>query len=159
VAAVDLVRGIGRSLELDIIDVEGATGYVHTNFAGKGQAAIDALHDYDFVFVHIEAPDEAGHEGDIQAKVDAIEAIDSHIVGPVLDVLQARGDGRLLVLPDHPTPIDLRTHVHEAVPFAWCGQGAGEPSGRDYTEQAAAETGLLIRHGHELMGTFLADET
>jgi 2,3-bisphosphoglycerate-independent phosphoglycerate mutase len=158
VAAVDLVRGIGRSLGLDIIDVEGATGYVHTNFVGKGKAAIDALHDYDFVFVHIEAPDEAGHEGDIQAKVDTIEAIDTHIVGPVLDVLEARGDGRLLVLPDHPTPIDLRTHVHEAVPFAWCGPGAGEPSGRDYTEKTASETGLMMRRGHELMGTFLGDE-
>jgi len=158
VAAVDLVRGIGRSLGLDILDVEGATGYIQTNFAGKGRAAIDALHAYDFVFVHIEAPDEAGHEGNIQAKVDAIEAIDTHIVGPVLDALEARGDGRLLVLPDHPTPIDVRTHVREPVPFAWCGPGAGEPSGRVYSEQTAAETGLMVRPGHELMGMFLSEQ-
>jgi len=159
VAAVDLVQGIGRSLGLDIITVEGATGYVHTNFAGKGRAAIKALETYDFVFVHIEAPDEAGHQGDIQAKVDAIEAIDTHIVGPVLDALEARGDGRLLVLPDHPTPIDVRTHVREPVPFAWCGPGAGDASGRPYTEQSAAETGLVVRPGYKLMANFLGSGT
>jgi len=106
------------------------------------------------VFVHIEAPDEAGHQGDIQAKVDAIEAIDRHIVGPLLDALEARGDYRLLVLPDHPTPIELRTHIAEPVPFAYCGTGVGEPSGRLFTEANAAETGVAVDPGYRLMEVF-----
>ena len=154
VAAVDLVRGIAVSIGLDVVQVEGATGYIKTNFAGKGQAAIEALETHDLVFVHIEAPDEAGHQGDIQAKVDAIEAIDRHIVGPLLDALEARGDYRLLVLPDHPTPIELRTHVPEPVPFAYCGAGVGQPSGRVFTEANAAETGVVVDPGHRLMEIF-----
>jgi 2,3-bisphosphoglycerate-independent phosphoglycerate mutase len=155
IAAVDLVRGIAVTLGMDVIQVEGATGYIQTNYAGKGRAAVEALRDHDLVFVHIEAPDEAGHQGNIQAKVDAIEAIDKHIVGPLADALAAMGDHRLLVLPDHPTPIDLRTHVAEPVPFAYAGSGVGEPSRRLYTEANAAETGLLIDPGYRLMGIFL----
>ena len=155
VAAVDLVRGIALSLGLHVVEVEGATGYVHTNFAGKGQGAIDALERHDLVVVHIEAPDEAGHQGDIQAKVDAIEAIDTHIVGPLLGYLEACGAHRLLVLPDHPTPIDVQTHVREPVPFAYCGSDVTEPSNRLYSEANAAETGLVVEPGHRLMGLFL----
>lgn len=155
VAAVDLVRGIAICLELDVIDVEGATGYIQTNFAGKGQAAIEALADHDLIVVHIEAPDEAGHHGDIQAKVDVIEAIDRHVVGPLLDHLEATGDYRMLVLPDHPTPIAVRTHTREPVPFAYCGSDLAEPSHRLYTEANAAETGLVVEPGHRLMAFFL----
>jgi len=155
VAAVDLVRGIAVAMGLDVIDVEGATGYVQTNFAGKGQAAVDALGRYDLVFVHVEAPDEASHQGDLQAKVDAIEAIDKHVVGPLIEALEAYDDHRLLVLPDHPTPVERRTHVAEPVPFAYCGTGAGEPSGRLFTEANAAETGLVVEPGHRLMGLFI----
>ena len=155
VAAVDLVRGIAICLGLHVVNVEGATGYVRTNFAGKGQGAIDALERHDLVVVHIEAPDEAGHQGDIQAKVDAIEAIDQHIVGPILDCLETYGEHRMLVLPDHPTPIDVRTHVREPVPFAYCGSDIDEPSTRLYTEANAAETGLIVEPGHRLMGLFL----
>ena len=155
VAAVDLVRGIALSLGLHVIDVEGATGYVQTNFAGKGQAAIEALEHHDLVVVHVEAPDEASHHGDLQAKVDVIEAIDEHIIGPLLTHLEACGDHRLLVLPDHPTPIDVRTHVAEPVPFAYCGSDVGEPSGRLFSEANAAETGLVVEPGHRLMGIFL----
>jgi len=162
IAAVDLVRGIAVSLGLDVITVEGATGYIRTNFAGKGAAAVEALNPYDLVIVHIEAPDEAGHQGDIQAKVDAIEAVDKHIVGPLLAALEARGDSRLLVLPDHPTPLEVRTHVADPVPFAYCGTGvgerapgAGDGSGRRFTEAAAAETGLVVAPGHRLMAEFL----
>ncbi|MBM4032874.1 MAG: cofactor-independent phosphoglycerate mutase [Planctomycetes bacterium] len=162
VAAVDLVRGIATCLGMDLIHVEGATGYIQTNFAGKGQAAIEALGRYDLVFVHIEAPDEAGHQGNIQAKVDAIEAIDQHIVGPLHAALEARGEYRLLVLPDHPTPIEVRTHVAEPVPFAYCGTavgerapGAGDGSGRRFTEADAAATGLLVDPGHQLLAMFL----
>jgi len=156
IAAVDLVRGIAVSLGLDVIDVEGATGYTDTNYAGKGQAAVDALGRYELVFVHIEAPDEAGHQGDIQAKVDAIEAIDTHVVGPLLDALEPTGHYRLLVLPDHPTPIERRTHVAEPVPFAYCGSDVDEPSGRLFSEANAAETGLFIKPGCRLMAIFLA---
>ena len=156
IAAVDLVRGIAVTAGLDVITVEGATGYIKTNFAGKGQAAVEALGRYDLVFAHIEAPDEAGHQGAIQAKVDAIEAIDKHVVGPLLAAVEERGDARLLVLPDHPTPIEVRTHVPEAVPFAWCGPGAGEPSGRTYTEANARETGLVAEPGYTLLSTFLS---
>jgi 2,3-bisphosphoglycerate-independent phosphoglycerate mutase len=155
IAAVDLVRGIAITLGLDVIRVEGATGYIHTNYRGKGQAAIEALERYDLVFVHIEAPDEAGHQGDIQAKVDAIEAIDKEIVGPLLNAVEAMGDHRLLVLPDHPTPIEVRTHVPEPVPFAYCGTGVGPPSGRRLTEANAAETGLVVEPGHKLLRLFL----
>lgn len=156
IAAVDLVRGIAVASGLDVIRVEGATGYIDTNYAGKGQAAVEAIDRYDLVFVHIEAPDEAGHQGNIQAKVDAIEAIDKHIVGPLLAAQQARGDLRLLVLPDHPTPIEVRTHVAEPVPFAYCGPAIGEPSGRRLTEANARETGVLIDPGFRLLGIFLA---
>ena len=155
IAAVDLVRGIAASVGLDIIKVEGATGYIHTNFAGKGQAAIEALGTHDFAFVHIEAPDEASHQGNIQAKVDAIEAVDEHIVGPLLAALASRGEYRLLVLPDHPTPLEVRTHVAEPVPFAYCGTGVGDRSGLSFTEPNAAQTGLLVEPGHLLLGTFL----
>ncbi|HUT37659.1 MAG TPA: cofactor-independent phosphoglycerate mutase [Planctomycetota bacterium] len=155
VAAVDLVRGIAASVGLDVIRVEGATGYIQTNYAGKGQAAIEALDRYDFVFVHIEAPDEAGHQGNVQAKVDAIEAIDKHIVGPLLDALEARGAYRLLVMPDHPTPLEIRTHVGDPVPFAYCGSDVREPSGLRFTEANAAATGLRVDPGHRLLGLFL----
>ncbi len=155
VAAVDLVRGIAVSVGLDTIRVEGATGYVQTNFAGKGQAAIEALDRYDLVFVHVEAPDEAGHQGNIQAKVDAIEAVDKHIVGPLHAALEARGAYRLLVLPDHPTPLEVRTHVAEPVPFACCGSDVAEASGQRFTEANAAATGLRVEPGHSLLGLFL----
>jgi len=154
VAAVDLVRGIAVCCGLDVLEVEGATGDLHTNYAGKGQAAIAALEDHDMVIVHVEAPDEASHIGDIQAKVDAIEAVDRHVVAPLLEALEGR-DHRILVLPDHPTPIEARTHVGDAVPFALCGSDVGEPSGRLYTEANAAETGLTVEPGHRLMESFV----
>ncbi len=158
IAAVDLVKGIAISLGFDAPHVPGATGYLQTNYAGKGQAAVAALEDHDLVFVHVEAPDEAGHQGDIQAKVDAIEAVDQHVVGPVIEALAQAGDYRLLVLPDHPTPIAVRTHVAEDVPFAWCGSDVAEGSGERFTEGAAARTGLTVRPGHRLMAAFLGTE-
>lgn len=158
VAAVDLVRGIAVCSGLEVIEVEGATGDLHTDYAAKGQAAAAALEDHDLALVHVEAPDEASHLGDIQAKVDAVEAVDRHVVGPLLEAVEGHGEYRLLVLPDHPTPIEVRTHVGEAVPFALCGSDIGDPSGRLYSEANAAETGLAVRPGHRLMGMFLAPE-
>jgi len=158
IAAVDLVKGIAISLGLDAPHVEGATGYLNTDYAAKGQAAIAALAGHDLVVVHVEAPDEAGHTGDIQGKVDAIEAVDKHVVGPLHDALAATGHYRLLVLPDHPTPIALRTHVSRPVPFALCGTDIAERSHAPYTEAAAAATGLVVEPGHRLMSVFLGDD-
>jgi len=155
VSAVDLVRGLAISVGLAVLHVEGATGYLDTNYAGKGQAAVEALRDYNLVLVHVEAPDEAGHQGDIQAKVDAIEAVDKHIVRPLLAALDTPGNGRLMVLPDHPTPVEVRTHVADPVPFAYCGAGVAEGSGLGLTEAAAAGTGVRVAPGHGLLGQFL----
>jgi 2,3-bisphosphoglycerate-independent phosphoglycerate mutase len=156
VAAVDLVRGMSKLLGLDVIDVPGATGYIETNFAGKGAAAVKALDEYDFVFTHIEAPDEAGHNADITAKVHAIEQIDEHIVGPVLKRLQAEGeDWRILVLPDHPTPCRVRTHTREPVPFAIAGRGIDHIVSGPFCEDAADQSDLHIERGCNLMEFFL----
>ncbi|HUU60697.1 MAG TPA: cofactor-independent phosphoglycerate mutase, partial [Phycisphaerae bacterium] len=118
IAAVDLVRGLSRLIGWQLVDVPGATGYVDTNYPGKGAAAVEALDRVDLVCVHVEAPDEAGHSADPKTKVRAIEQIDKHVVGPVLERLQSEGDQwRILVLPDHPTPCSVRTHTPDPVPF------------------------------------------
>ena len=157
VAAVDLVRGTAVYLGLDRIDVPGATGSYDTNYTGKAQAAIDALDRYDFIFVHIEAPDTAGHAGNVEEKVRAIERIDREIVGPVHEALRARGDYRLIVVPDHPTPIEKKTHVHEAVPFALCGRGITRIREVPFTEAGGRDSGLKLDKGHELMAYFLRE--
>jgi len=157
ITAVDLVRGIAKLVGWDVVEVEGATGYYDTNYAGKAKAAIDALKDHDFVVVHVEATDEAGHNGDAREKVRALEAIDREIVGPVLAALERSGQPwRLLVSPDHETPLELRTHERRAVPFAM--MGSGLPVGRSggaMTEANARKTGMHVAVGHELMEYFL----
>ncbi len=120
-AAVDLVRGLGNLVGWKIIDVPGATGYLDTNYAGKGEHGVKALDAFDIVAVHVEAPDEAGHNGDPAAKVTAIEQVDKHIVGPVLAKLRTFPDWRILVIPDHPTPINKRTHTMDPPPFCMAG--------------------------------------
>jgi len=155
IAAVDLIRGTAVYLELDLIDVEGATGSTDTNYTGKGQAAINALDEYDFVFVHIEAPDTAAHAGNIEEKVRAIEKIDREIVGPVHDALKGRSDYRLIVVPDHATPIEKKTHVSEPVPFALCGANVEGIREMPFTEGAGNESGLKFDVGYELMSYFL----
>ena len=156
ITAVDLVRGLAKLIGWDIINVPGATGYLDTDYAGKGRAACKALADHDLVLVHVEAPDEAGHAGNLGAKVQSIEQIDRHIVGPILDHF-AKSDQpwRILVLPDHPTPVDIRTHTAEAVPFAMGGAGLETIVERAFTEQAAHEADMHIQRGHELMEYFL----
>jgi 2,3-bisphosphoglycerate-independent phosphoglycerate mutase len=157
ITAVDLVRGIAKLIGWDVIEVEGATGYYDTNYAGKAAAAIAALKDHDLVVVHVEAPDEAGHNGDAREKVKALEAIDREIVGPVLAALEASGQPwRILVSPDHETPLEMRTHERQAVPFAM--MGSGLPVGRSggaMTEADARKTGMHVAVGHELMEYFL----
>jgi 2,3-bisphosphoglycerate-independent phosphoglycerate mutase len=156
IAAVDLPCGIGMLMGWDCIAVEGATGYFDTNYAGKGEAAVAALGKYDIVCVHIEAPDEAGHAGEVKEKVLAIERIDRHIVGPVLGMLQnCKDEYKLLVSPDHPTPCTVRTHVNEPVPFEVCGTNVPHNGARKYTEADAASTGLFLARGWEMMDYFL----
>ncbi len=153
ITAVDLLRGIGRLLGWNVIQVEGATGYLDTNYAGKAQAAIDAFskNEADFVVVHVEATDEASHEGNVAAKVEALERIDADITGPVHDYLKSQGDYRILVCPDHPTFLRTKTHSHGYCPFAMCGAGVASDSAETYDEVAAAATGFTLDQGHELM--------
>ena len=157
ITAVDLVRGIAKLIGWPCIEVEGATGYVDTNYAGKGAAAVAALDDVEMIVVHVEAPDEAGHSAEPKEKVRAIEQIDEHIVGPLLERLKAEGDDwRILVLPDHPTPCTVRDHTHDPVPFAMAGKGVASILAVPFTEAAAARSDLYISRGCDLMEYFLA---
>jgi len=156
ITAVDLLRGIGRLLGWDVVEVPGATGYLDTDYAAKGRAAIETLKQgADFVVVHVEATDEASHEGHADAKVAALEEIDRHIVGPVHDYLRSQGDYRLLICPDHPTFLRTKTHSHGLVPFTMCGTGIVPNGASHYDEIAAAATGEVVPEGHELMGRFI----
>ncbi len=155
ISAVDLLKGIGTCLGMTIINVPGATGYLDTNYAGKAQAAINALVDHDFVYLHLEAPDEAGHNGDLEAKISAIEAFDQKIVGPVWEDLKTRGDYRLLVLPDHATPVSIKTHSSEPVPFVLCADNAEKNTALEFNEKAAQSTGFLVSDGCQLIKLLL----
>lgn len=155
ITAVDLVRGLARLIGFEVLNVEGATGYVNTNFAGKGKTAIEALDKYDIVLVHIEATDEAGHAGDAETKVRALELVDEHIIGPVMEHLKKYPAWRILVMPDHPTPVATKSHVADAVPFAIAGDGIQPQKGLPFSEFNAAQSRLLIQHGYELMKLFL----
>lgn len=154
-SAVDLVRGVGMLLGWTRIDVPGATGYLDTDYAAKGRYGVAALKNHDLVCVHVEAPDEASHEGKADAKVKALEEIDRHIVGPMLEALPQYDAWRILVSPDHRTPLRTRAHAHGAVPFAVAGTGvasAGQPS---YDEIVAATAERAFPKGHDLMTWFL----
>jgi len=156
ITGVDLVRGLARLIGWDIIEVDGATGYLDTNYAGKGAAAVEALDKYDLVFVHVEAPDEAGHNADPHAKIEALQQIDTHIVAPLLERLKTEGnEWRLLLLPDHPTPCTARTHTRQAVPFALAGKHTSGIVDAPFTEQTAQASDLHIERGCDLMEFFL----
>ena len=133
----------------------GATGYLDTDYAAKGRYGVEALTDHDLVCVHVEAPDEASHEGKADAKVKALEEIDRHIVGPLLEALPAHGDWRILVSPDHRTPLRTRAHAYGAVPFAVAGTGIAAEGQPSYDEAVAAASDLAFEKGHELMRLFL----
>jgi 2,3-bisphosphoglycerate-independent phosphoglycerate mutase len=154
ITAVDLLRGMGRLVGFDVVEVPGATGYTDTDYAAKGRYAIETLKETDFVVVHVEATDEASHEGDAHAKVQALERIDADIVGPVHEFLKSQGDYRLLICPDHPTFLRTKTHSHGWVPFAMCGAGIAHEGAAKYSEPAAQAAGNVIRAGHELMERF-----
>ncbi len=155
ITAVDLVRGLAKLVGFDLIEVPGATGLFDTNYQGKAQAAIEALGDYDVVFVHIEAPDEASHGGNAEMKKAAIEHVDKYIVGPVLEALQEYENWRIMVLPDHPTPVRHGAHSAEPVPFAMAGTGVTGILHLGFGESNAAGSGFRIEKGHELMEYFL----
>lgn len=155
ITAVDLLRGIGRLIGWDVVEVEGATGYLDTDYAAKGRAAIATLQKQDLVVVHVEATDEASHEGNVEAKIAAVERIDADIVGPVHEWLREQGEYRLLVCPDHPTFLRTKTHSHGWVPFALCGSGVAADAQTTYDEVAAARSGAAFVQGHRLMGRFL----
>ena len=155
IAAVDLVKGLSKLIGFDLIDVPGATGFVDTNYQGKASAAVEALDEYDIVFVHIEAPDEASHNGNAEMKKKAIEQIDKCIVGPVFEALQNYGSWRILVMPDHPTPVRSRAHSSEPVPFAMAGDDISGILHTTFSEANAAKSGFRISNGSELMEYFL----
>ena len=136
--------------------VEGATGAKRTDFAAKGRKALELLKgDIDFVYIHVEAPDESGHAGDVQCKIDAIEAIDRHVLGYLMDGLKEAGeDFAIMLLPDHPTPIEIRTHSADPVPFVLYRSDRENCGPSVYTEASAAACGLYIPEGHTLMKKF-----
>jgi 2,3-bisphosphoglycerate-independent phosphoglycerate mutase len=155
IAAVDLVRGLSKLIGFDLIEVEGATGFTDTNYEGKGQAAIKTLENYDLVFVHVEAPDEASHAGNLGLKTEAIEQIDKYVVGPVYQSLQKYDNWRIMVAPDHPTPLNTRAHSDNPVPFAMAGTGVSGILNNKFGEKNADKSGLNIEKGCELMEYFL----
>ena len=159
ISAVDLLKGIGIYAGLSPIDVEGATGYIDTNYKGKADAAIESLEDMDFVFVHVEAPDEAGHHGDFREKIQAIENFDQKVVGPVIEGLNKHRGYRIMVVSDHFTPVDKRTHTREPTPFAWGSKKelGANPHRFVFTEVNAKRSGCLFEKGPDLIGAFLSE--
>ncbi len=157
ISAVDLLRGIGVYAGLEVIDVPGATGTIDTNYSGKVNGAIDALLRHDFAYLHIEAPDEASHEGDLDQKIRAIELLDQLVVGPVVDRLEkSKEDWRILLLPDHATPISIKTHSRDPVPFVIMGKGI-EPDDVDrFNEQSAKKGGYGRVDATDLIGMLAA---
>jgi 2,3-bisphosphoglycerate-independent phosphoglycerate mutase len=159
ISAVDLVLGIGRCAGWQPIEVPGITGYLDTNYSGKAEYALRALEDMDIVYVHVESPDEAGHNGDAALKQQAVEDFDRWVAGPLLTGLQRFGEYRLLMTPDHRTPVALRTHSREPVPFVLWGSGWTPDGLTAYSETAAAAGSLQVGHGHELMEYLLGSKT
>ena len=157
ICAVDLLRGIGIYAGFAPILVPGATGYLNTNYRGKAEAALEALQDMDFVFLHVEAPDEAGHHGDHMEKIEAIENFDGKVVGTILEGLRGFHDYRVMVISDHLTPVVKRTHTNEPTPFAWASKKEieAEQEGSPFTESSALRSGLIFDQGHDLMPAFL----
>ncbi len=158
ISAVDLLKGIGKCAEMSVCSVEGATGYIDTNFSGKAQAAIDELkRGQDFVYIHVEAPDECGHRGETQNKKKSIELIDELIIGPVVNALKEMGEPySIMVLPDHPTPLCIKTHSSEPVPYLIYRSNEEKDSGvKIFDEDSAASTGIYIDPGYTLMNRFL----
>jgi 2,3-bisphosphoglycerate-independent phosphoglycerate mutase len=159
ISAVDLLNGIGVYAGLEVIHVDGATGYTDTNYRGKAEKALSAIKELDLVFIHVEAPDEMGHEGNLEGKVKAIEDFDEKVVGTVLQGAESLGSFRIAVMSDHPTPIRLKTHVADPSPFAVLSSLKGENQcrGRGFGENEAVRAENIISPGHLFMETFIGD--
>lgn len=159
ISAVDLLKGIAVGASMKVINVEGANGGLNTNYAGKAQAAVDVLtkDGYDFVYVHLEGPDEMGHQGSVEKKVKAIENLDEKIINPIVAGLEAAGeDFRMVILPDHPTPISLRTHTGDSVPYLLYDSTDKQQHDWKYNEVEAAKTDNYIAEGHTLVDYLLS---
>lgn len=157
VSAVDLVKGIGVCAGLEVLNVPGATGWIDTDYEGKVAAGLDALERHDFVYIHVEAPDEAGHQGNAALKIQAIEEFDARIVAPFLAYLEANPGTRILVAPDHFTLISTKTHAGGPVPFALCGHGVIPDVATAYGESAALRSGVLVSDGFTLTHRFIQE--
>jgi len=155
ISAVDLIRGMGKYAGLSVVKVPGATGYFDTNYSGKASYGLDALKHGDFLFVHVEAPDEAGHAGDIEEKIRAIENFDKLVVGPIVDGISGSQQYRVMVLPDHFTPIKVRTHVADPVPYVVYGTGIPGGKAGGFSEAEAKNTGILKENAFELLPSYL----
>ena len=155
ITAVDLIKGIGVYAGLDVISVPGATGYLDTNYKGKAQYALESLRVKDFVFVHVEAPDEAGHNGDIRGKVKSIEDFDKLVVGTILKGMSGFKEWRLLITADHATPLNIKTHSRGAVPFVICGTSIKKGTIKKFAEKEMAKSPLKISKGYTLTSKFI----
>ena len=153
ISEVDLLEGIGKGLEMDVLEVEGLTGYIDTNYRGLVRTCVRALGDYDLVFLHTEGIDEVGHEGDAEKKVEAISIYDERKVGKILDRIDLE-ETKIMLLPDHPTPVKVRTHVAEPVPFAIYGSRRDDV--KVYTEKSVRKGKFGLINGLNLMRIFLA---
>lgn len=154
ISAVDLLKGIAVGSNMAVAKVDGANGGLNTNYTGKKDAAVKALTEdgYDFAYIHVEAPDEMGHQGSVEKKVKAIENIDEFVIGPLVEALKEKGeDFRMLILPDHPTPIRVRTHTADAVPYLLYDSAKEESHTWDYNEAEAKESGNYVAKGHEMI--------
>ena len=159
ISAVDLLKGIAIGADMKVIEVEGANGGLDTNYEGKAEAAVDVLlnEGYDMAYVHVEAPDEMGHQGSVERKIKAIENLDSRVIKLIKDALdKAEEDYRILVMPDHPTPICVRTHTSNPVPYMLFDSTDIKESTLDYNEKCGKESGLFMADGYEMMNYLLS---
>ncbi len=157
ISAVDLLKGLGKIIGLEVINVPGATGYYDTNYEGKAKAALIALKEKDFVFLHVEAPDEAGHNGDLREKIIAIERFDQLVLGTILKAFKHKKNYRILLMPDHATPITLRTHTSDDVCFGIFGQGIVARGFLNYSEKEAQKSDFYFQEGYKLMDYFIKE--
>jgi 2,3-bisphosphoglycerate-independent phosphoglycerate mutase len=158
ISAVDLLKGIAIGASMKVLTIPGANGGLDTNYEGKAAAAVEILtkEEYDFVYVHIEAPDEMGHQGNLKKKITAIEYLDTRVIAPILSGLEAAGEPvRMLILPDHPTPLSLRTHTNDDVPYLLYDSSRKEAHTWKYNEREAAASGNYIQNGHEILDYLL----
>jgi 2,3-bisphosphoglycerate-independent phosphoglycerate mutase len=155
ISAVDLVKGIALLIGLKPLEVPGVTGYYDTNYSGKAEYALNSLKDNDFVYVHLEATDEAGHNGDLRSKIGCIERFDELIVGKILKEFKNRDDFRILVVPDHATPVKVRTHTRDVVCFTMMGKNIPAGQFQSFSEKEALKSSSYFEQGYKLMEDFI----